>query len=118
METSNHINKTPIEHDKVLINSESQTTQTTQTQISDLPSFKRAQKKYREKPEVKEKNKIHFKVHYEKNKEVIQEKRRKRLEEDPEYAENYRKKKIEASKKYREKKKLEKLRLLEEEKKE
>jgi hypothetical protein len=115
METSNHINKTTIEHDKVLIDSESQTTQTTQT--LELSSFQRAQKKYKQKPEVIEKNKMHIKNHYKKNKEAILEKRRKRLEEDPEYAENYRKKNAESSKRYREKKKLEKLTLLEEEKK-
>ncbi len=54
METSNHINKTSIEHDKVFIESESQTTQTTQT--LELSSFQRAQKKYKQKPEVIEKN--------------------------------------------------------------
>ncbi len=111
MEPSKHINKTPIDNDKVLIESESQ------TQTLELSSFQRALKKYKQKPEVKEKTKIHSKTYYEKNREIIMEKQKKKREEDPEYDEYCRKKNIESMRRYREKKKLEKLRLLEEEKK-
>lgn len=110
METNNLLEKNVIHHDKVLIESESQTTQ---IQNPALLSFQRAQKKYREKPESKEKNRMYVKNHYEKNKEAVMEKRRKKLAEYPEYAEYCRKKSAESSRKYREKKKLEKTLLLE-----
>ncbi len=77
-----------------------------------LTPLQKAQKKYKKKynqlPETKEKLKKNSKKYYHLNKEEIEERRKKRLE-DPDFSEKYREQIREASRKYREKKKLESL---------
>ncbi len=63
-------------------------------------------KKYIQRPEAQEGYRKNYKKYYHNNKEEIQEKRKKKLE-DPEFLEKHREQVREASRKYREKKKLE-----------
>lgn len=79
--------------------------------VEDVPEIKltaqqRARRKYQQKPEVKAKYRNFVKKHYDEHKIDIQEKRRKKREEDPEYAEKCKEINREAARRYREKKKL------------
>jgi hypothetical protein len=71
-----------------------------------LTAHQRAQRKYQQKPEVIKKHRVSSNKHYSENKIEIQEKRKKKREEDPEYKEIYKAINREASRKYREKIKL------------
>lgn len=76
-----------------------------------LTSLQRAQKKYMKKYRQREEVKIYFnekyKEYYTNNKEVINERRRNKLKENPEFKEKEKARLRECARIYREKKKLE-----------